>query len=389
MADHLDLRGKAAIVGVAESDLGEVGPGRYAVDLAAQAASRALRDAGLTKNDVDGLFSVVAGRSMSTLDMGEYLGIRPRYTDSTMIGGSAFLSHLHHASLALAAGACDVALILYGSTVRSDSGRGRLGGGQPEEPNYEAPYKPRSPISGYALAAQRHMFQYGTTREHLAEVAVAARAWAALNPVAFKREPLTLKEVLSRPYVSTPFTSLDCCLVTDGGGAVVMVRAERAKDFPRPAAYVLGASEAHWHRWISQMPDLTVTATRESADRAFSMAHITAKDVDVVQLYDAFTINAILFLEDMGFCEKGEGGPFVSGGRIAPGGSLPVNTNGGGLSYCHPGMFGIFTIIEAVRQIRGETGARQQPDVNIAVAHGNGGQLSSQATAVLGSEATL
>jgi acetyl-CoA acetyltransferase len=389
-----DLRGATAVVGVAESDLGEVGPGRTPVDLAAQASIRALEDAGLTKNDVDGLFSVLAGHLMSTLDVGEHLGIRPRYTDSTMIGGSSFVSHLHHAALALSTGACDVALIAYGSTMRSDSavrrgGGGGGGGGGGERPNYERAYGPRGPITGYALAAARHMYEFGTTREQLAEVAVAARQWAQLNPVAFKRDPLTIADVVGRPIISSPFGSLDCCLVTDGGGAAVMVRADRARDLPRPPAYVLGAAEAHHHKWLSQMPDLTTTATKESAARAFAMAGLGPKDVDVVQLYDAFTINPILFLEDMGFCEKGEGGPFVSGGRIAPGGSLPVNTNGGGLSYCHPGMYGIFTIIEAVRQLRGEAGDRQQADVHVAVAHGNGGQLSSQATAVLGDEPTL
>jgi acetyl-CoA acetyltransferase len=383
------LRGATAVVGVAESDLGDVGPGRFALELAVQASLRALGDAGLTTRDVDGLFGVVSGHMMSTLDLGEYLGIHPRYTDSTMIGGSAFVAQLHHAAIALSAGACDVALIAYGSTPRADNAGGRLRVSSPEEPNYERMYKPRNPISGYALAAQRHMYEYGTTREHLAEVAVAARAWAAMNPLAFRRDPLTIEEVLAKPYISTPFTALDCCLVTDGGGAVVMVRSERVDASPKAPVYVLGAGEAHWHRYIAEMRDLTVTATRESADRAFTMAGIRPSDVDVVELYDAFTINPILFLEDMGFCDKGEGGPFVADGRIAPGGSLPVNTNGGGLSFCHPGMYGIFTIIEAVRQIRGEAGLRQVEQVDVAVAHGNGGQLSSQVTAVLGSGATL
>jgi acetyl-CoA acetyltransferase len=383
------LRGATAIVGVAESDLGDVGPGRFALELAAQAGLRALSDAGMSTRDVDGLFGVVAGHLMSTLDLGEYLGIRPRYTDSTMIGGSAFVAQVHHAAVALAGGACDVALIAYGSTPRADSGGGRLRVSAPEEPNYERMYKPRNPISGYALAAQRHMHEFGTTREQLAEVAVAARAWASMNPLAFRRDPLTIEEVLAKPYVSTPFTALDCCLVTDGGGAVVMVRSDRVDASPKAPVYVLGAGEAHWHRYIAEMPDLTVTATKESSDRAFTMAEVRPSDVDVVELYDAFTINPILFLEDMGFCDKGEGGPFVADGRIAPGGSLPVNTNGGGLSFCHPGMYGIFTIIEAVRQIRGEGGVRQLKRADVAVAHGNGGQLSSQVTAVLGSGATL
>ncbi|KAA9375910.1 thiolase [Microbispora cellulosiformans] len=384
-----DLRGATAIVGVAESDLGEVGPDRYAIELAAQAAGAALAEAGLTTRDVDGLFCAIAGRGMAPLDVAEYLGIRPRYTDGTMVGGSSFVSHLHHAALAITSGACDVALIVYGSTARSDSGRGRLATGPPELPTYEAAYRPRMPITGYALAAARHMHQFGTTRTQLAEVAVAARRWARLNPRAFARDPLTVEDVLAARMVSSPLTSLDCCLVTDGGGAVVVTSAARAADLPRPPVYLLGAGEAHWHRAISQMPDLTVTAATESSARAYAMAGVGPGDVDMVQLYDAFTINTILFLEDLGFCAKGEGGDFVSGGRIAPGGDLPVNTNGGGLSYCHPGMYGIFPLIEATRQIRGEAGMRQQPGVTIAVAHGNGGQLSSQVTAVLGGRDSL
>jgi acetyl-CoA acetyltransferase len=384
-----DLRGAVAIVGVAESDLGEVGPGRYAIDLAAQAAAAALADAGLSTRDVDGLFCAIAGRGMAPLDMAEYLGVRPRYTDGTMVGGGSFISHLYHAALAIATDACQTALIVYGSTPRSDSRRGQLPAGPPELPSYEAAYRPRMPVTGYALAAARHMHQYGTTRTQLAEVAVAARRWAMLNPKAFVRDPLTVEGVLASRMVSSPLSVLDCCLVTDGGGSLVVTSAGRARDLPRPPVYLLGAGESHWHRAISQMPDLTVTAATESSARAYEMAQVGPQDVDVVQLYDAFTINTILFLEDLGFCAKGEGGDFVSGGRIAPGGALPVNTNGGGLSYCHPGMYGIFTLIEAARQIRGEAGDRQQRGVTVALAHGNGGQLSSQVTAILGSEQSL
>ncbi|HEY0604254.1 MAG TPA: thiolase family protein, partial [Herpetosiphonaceae bacterium] len=213
--------------------------------------------------------------------------------------------------------------------------------------------------------------------------------WANLNPQAFARGPLTIEDVLSSRMLSDPLTIRDCCLVTDGAGAVIVTSADRARDLRQPPAFLLGAGEAHWHRHISQMPDLTVTAAVDSGARAFAMAGVTPADVDVVELYDAFTINTILFLEDLGFCAKGEGGAFVSGGNIAPGGSLPVNTNGGGLSYCHPGMYGIFALIEAVRQIRGECGDRQQPKVDIALAHGNGGVLSGQVTAILGSGAAL
>jgi acetyl-CoA acetyltransferase len=382
----MSLRGRAAIVGVAESDLGEVGPGLTPLDLIGQATSRALEDAGLEKEDVDALFSASAYYHMPSLSVGEYLGIRPRYSDATSMGGSSFVSHLFHAAAAIDAGLCDVALIAYGSTQRSAGGR--LVSGSEILP-YEAPYKPRYPVSMYALAASRHMHEYGTTREQLAEVAVAAREWAKLNPKAFVREDLSVKDVLDSRMVSSPLSVLDCCLVTDGGGVVLVTSASRARELRKPPVYVLGAGEAHWHRNISQMPDLTVSAAAESGPRAYRMAKIGPEDVDVAMLYDAFTINTVLFLEDLGFCEKGEGGAFVSEGRISPGGELAVNTNGGGLSYNHPGMYGLLLLVEAARQIRGECGERQVADAKVALVHGNGGVLSSQVSTVLGSEMTL
>ena len=382
----MSLRGRAAIVGVAESDLGEVGPGFTPLDLVGQATIRVLDDAGLKKEDVDGLFSASAYYHMPTLSVGEYLGIRPRYSDATSMGGSSFVSHLFHAAAAIEAGLCEVALITYGSTQRSDGGR--LVSGSETLP-YEAPYEPRYPVSMYALAASRHMHQYGTTREQLAGVAVAAREWAKLNPKAFMRDDLSVEDVLNSRMVSSPLSVLDCCLVTDGGGAVVVTGAERARGLAKPPVYLLGAGEAHWHRNISQMPDLTVSAAAESGPRAYEMAKLGPAEVDVAMLYDAFTINTVLFLEDLGFCEKGEGGAFVSGGGTSPGGNLAVNTNGGGLSYNHPGMYGLLLLVEAARQIRGECGERQVDGANVALVHGNGGVLSSQVTALLGSEETL
>ena len=382
----MSTRGKAAIVGVAESDLGEVGPGFTPLDLIGQATGRALADSGLRKEDVDGLFSASVYYQMSTLSVGEYLGIRPRYSDATMMGGSSFVSHLLHATAAIDVGFCEVALITYASTQLSDGGFR----GASDPPNsYETPYVPRYPVSMYALAASRHMHKYGTKREQLAEVAVAAREWAKLNPKAFKRDHLTVEDVLSSRMISSPLSLLDCCLVTDGGGALIVTSAERAKDLRKAPVYLLGAGEAHWHRNISQMPDLTVTAAVDSGRRAYEMTGVGPEDVDMAMLYDAFTINPILFLEDLGFCEKGEGGTFVEGGRIAPGGELPVNTNGGGLSYNHPGMYGLLLVVEAVRQLRGECGERQVEGAEIALAHGNGGVLSSQVTAVLGTQSVL
>ena len=379
------LRGKSAIVGTGHAGFGEA-HGLTAYDVMAQSALAALGDAGLKLSDVDGLFCTMMEDSMPALMAAEYLGIQPRFIDGTMTGGSSFVNYLTSATMALEAGLCDVALIVYGSNQRPASGR-LVTASRP--PAYEAPYNPRYPISAYAMAAARHMHEFGTTREQLADVAVAARAWAQHNPEAFERGPLSRADVLGARMVGDPLTVRDCCLVTDGGGAIVMVRADRARDFPKAPVYVLGSAAESSHRQISQMKDFTVTAARESGARAFAAAGVSPSDIQAVELYDAFTINTILFLEDLGFCAKGEGGAFVEGGRIAPGGVLPVNTNGGGLSCVHPGMYGIFTVIEAARQIRGDAPGIQLRDVDLALAHGNGGVLSSQVTAILGSQNTL
>lgn len=379
-------RGVISIVGAAESDLGRVADGLTSLDLAGQAALRAADDAGIGIHEVDGIFCATSHYAMSGLELAEYLGIRPRYSDSNNLGGASFVSHLLHAIAAIRAGLCTTALIAYGSTQLSDGGKLVTA----SAPNlYESAYRPRYPVSMYALAAARHMHEFGTTREQLASVAVAAREWARLTPGAFSTEPLTIDDVLASRMVSDPLTVADCCLVTDGGGAIIVTTTERARDLRQPLIPVLGVGEAHWHRSISQMPSLTTTAALDSGVRAFAMAGLDVADVDVVELYDAFTINVPLFLEDLGFCAKGEGGAFVSDGRIAPGGTLPVNTNGGGLSYAHPGMYGIFLLVEAVRQLRGGTGARQVAGAEVALVQANGAVLSAQATALLGSAGTL
>jgi acetyl-CoA acetyltransferase len=378
-------RGRTAIVGAATYGIGEA-PGYRSMDLAAKAALAALADAGCRLSDVDALFVCTPDDAFSGLTAAEYLGIRPRFTENNRTGGSAFLSHVVVASLMLDAGYCDTALVMYGSNQRTAAGR--LVTARVPSP-YEAPYKPLTPVSSYALAAARHMHQYGTTREQLAEVAVAARQWANRNPEAFMHGDLTIADCLRSRMVSDPISARDCCLVTDGAAAIVLQRADRAEDHPKAPVYVLGAAAATWHNTIDQMPDLTTTPAVESGVRAFAIAGVTPADVDVVELYDAFTINTVLFLEDLGFCPKGDGGRFVSGGAIAPGGTLPVNTNGGGLSCCHPGMYGLFTIVESCVQLRGEGGQRQVPQAELAVAHANGGTLSSQATVILGTGATI
>lgn len=377
-----------AIVGAAEADEIGVLPHKSALQLHAEAAHNALAHAHLAITDVDALFTTGLD-FMPNLLVAEYLGIQPRYSSSNSIGGSSFVAHVHEAVLALQAGQCSVALITHGETRRSNRKRGvspRLTHDDPWFPDWqwEKPAGVVTPPPAYALAASRHMHEYGTTSEQLAEIAVAARAWASLNPRAHKRDSLTLEDVLASPWVVYPFHQLDCCLVTDAGGAVVLTTTDRARDLGVPVIEILGSGVAQTHQIISQMPDLTTTPAKISGRRAFGEAGIIPADIDVAQLYDSFTYTVLVTLEDLGFCEKGEGGDFVTGQRTAPNGDFPLNTSGGGLSYTHPGMFGMFLLIEAARQLRGECGARQVEDAELAVVNGMGGYLSSAATLVLG-----
>lgn len=378
------LRGVIAISGCATAGIGDAG-GLNDLELASQAVHSAVHDAGLRMEQIDGLMSASLSSSMWVSKLAEHLAITPAFMDSTQIGGASFVGHLLIAAMAIRNGLCKNIVIAYGAAPRGGGGVSATSGARARlDPfPFEEPFQPFNPPTSYALATRRHMHEYGTTRKQLAEVAVAARAWAQLNPEAYRREPLTIDDVLQARVISSPLTVRDCCLVTDGAGAIVVRAADAASDGPTLPIHVLGTAMAHSHRQISCMEDLTRTAAAVSAARARQSAGIELKDIDIVQLYDAFTINPILFLEDMGFCQKGEGGSFVSGGRIAPGGELPVNTNGGGLSCVHPGMYSIFGIIEAVRQLRGDCGKRQVKDARTALVHGNGGVLSAQATTVL------
>ncbi|WP_420391493.1 acetyl-CoA acetyltransferase [Acuticoccus sp.] len=388
----MSLRAKAACVGLATTGVMS-SEGRSEVEMMADAARMALADAGIAMSEVDGVFAATAVHAMASMSLAEHLGIRPRYSDNTNLGGSSFMEHALTAAMALDAGLIDVAVIAYGSAQRSGGGFRSASEPMP----YEAVYKPRMPVTAYALAASRYFYEFGATREHLANVAVAARKWAQLNPEAYMRDPLTVDDVLSARMVSDPLSVRDCCLVTDGAAAIVLTRADRAKDGPRPPVFLLGAAMEHHHRMISAMPDLTRTATADSGPRAFEMAGYGIADMDTVQLYDAFTINPILFLEDLGYCAKGEGKDVVSDGRIEPGGSLALNTNGGGLSAVHPGMYGLFVTIEAIRQVRAAAGSdegHREPGgwvdgVKLSLAHGNGGVLSSQVTTVWGHQDTV
>jgi acetyl-CoA acetyltransferase len=379
------MRAAAAVVGVADaaSPTGELPVWGRALE--AQMIQEALADAGLSLSDVDGVC-----HADSSLDLAEFLGIAPVFTESTYTGGGGYELYLEKASAAIAAGLCEVVVIVYAATPRGDRRRGTGGWYEPPGPRdeFEVPYG-LGLMGSYALAASRHMSQYGTTAEQLAQIAVSTRAWAALNPRARYRDPITVEDVLASPVHCSPLHQLDCCLVTDGAGAVVVTSAQRARDLAKPPVYVLGAASCHSHNMIHAMPDLTVTPGAVSGRRAFAGAGLKPSDVDVLMGYDSFTITALLHLEDLGFCAKGEGGPFVADGRTGPGGSLPMNTNGGGLSYTHPGMYGIFLLVEAVRQLRGECGPRQVTGAEVAVAHGCGQYLSALSTIVFGTEATL
>ena len=386
------LRGAAAIVGAVDAVSPTGALDRPVAKLEVDMIAAALDDAGLALADVDAVIS--NNGMMASLDLAERLGVRGRFTDSTMTGGSSFEVHVEHAAAAIASGLCDVAVIVYAATPRS--GKNPFGGGGPPMGGdlpfmeWDLPYGLGLPASSYSLAARRHMHEYGTTSEQLAAIAVSLREWAAKNPNAYYRTPITIDDVLESPWVAEPLHKLDCCLVTDGAGALVLTSAARARDLRRPPVYVLGAGTAHTHGMsISQMPDLTTTGAAVSGPQAMRMAGITPGDVDVVELYDSFTITALMTLEDLGFCAKGEGGSFVADGRLGPGGALPTNTNGGGLAYTHPGMYGMFILVEAVRQLRGDGDDRQVSGAEIAVANGCGGVLSCTSTIVLGTDATL
>ena len=378
------LRKNVAIVGAAESDFGTV-PDKTVHELHAQAAVRAIEDAGIDRNEIDGLFSCGGTDQLHVLQLSEYLGLHPRYLDSTLVGGSSWETFVEHAVLALQAGRCSAALLVYASTAKSDVARRYRSADaalSPRGPNqYEVPFGPTL-ISKYAMIARRHMYQYGTTSEQLAAIAVAMRKNAGRNPRAVMRDPITVDDVLSSRLIADPLHLLDCCLRTDGGGAVILTTAERARSLRKPPVWVIGMGSAESHLSMAQMEDLTVSPAVRSGAQAFAEAGITPKDVDVLEVYDAFTIMVLLTLEALGFCQPGEGGPFVEDGKLAYDGALPTNTDGGGLSSNHPGMRGLFLLIEATRQLRGES-TGQVPDAKIAVCNATGGFMSHCSTIVL------
>lgn len=389
----MTLSRKAAIVGAAETDgIGRL-PGMSRLALHAQAAKNALADAGLTLADVDGVFSTVAGPN----ELSEYLNIVPRFVDGTGVGGCSYMLFVRHAAMAIAAGYCDVALIVHGESGRSWIDM-EAATGTPASPagQFEAPFGTAGAPTTYSLPVLRHFHEFGTTKLQMSHVPAATREWARLNPRAIMHEAdaFTPAEVEASPVVCYPFNKLDCCLVADGGGALVMVSAERARDMRKKPVYVLGTGEATAHRQVAMMRDFTVADSSVLSGRqAFAEAGVTPADIDHLMLYDAFSFTPMMFLEDLGFVGRGESGPFLAETtrgpdgrtvyRTGPGGPLPMNTNGGGLSYCHTGRYGMFALIESVIQLRGEAGARQVPGLELSLAHGPGRQFAAAGTVIL------
>jgi acetyl-CoA acetyltransferase len=380
-------RRRVAIVGAALSDTGRVDD-KTAWELHYQGASRALADAGLTRDDVDGFASTGVG-SLAPIELCEYLGLRPDWVDGSSVGGSVWEFYVEHAAAAIAEGHVETVVCVYGSTSRADLKRRRrtanVAFGFSGPAQFDNPFG-HSLISNYAMAARRHMYEYGTTIEQLAEIAVSARYNAQFNPDAYYRDPITIEDVQSSRMIAEPFTKLHCCIRSDGGGAIVLTSEERARDLAKRPVFVLGTGEATSHTTMSEWPDFTESPCVRSGKLAFERAGVTPADIDVCQLYDSFTITVLETIEGLGFCKKGEGGGFVEDGKLRLGGALPTNTDGGGLSACHPGMRGMFLLVEAVHQLRGEAEGRQVPDAQLACVNGTGGKFSSTGTVILGVE---
>ena len=381
----MSFAGGIAVVGAFEHPT-RFAPNRTAYQIAAESARGALADAGLTLGDVDGYATSGVG-PMGVLSMCHYLNLQPDWVDSTNIGGSSFVAQVANAGAAIQAGLCTTVLITYGSTAASDRFAVGTGGGMSGDPTdaFVLPYGPTI-VGAYGMVAQRHMHEFGTTAEQLAEVAVTMRNHAALNPRAKYRNRITVEDVLASRMVSSPLHLLDCCLISDGGGALVVTSADRARDLRQKPIPVLGSGQAVRHSGTGHR-DLVDIAARQSGAHAFAQAGLVPKDIDFCMIYDSFTITVLATLENLGFCPMGEGGSFVENGAIGLGGRLPLNPDGGGLSSNHPGMRGIFLVIEAVRQLREEAGDRQVAGARTALCHGTGGWLGvmhSGATLILG-----
>jgi acetyl-CoA acetyltransferase len=376
-----------ALVGAALSDCGRVDT-KSPFELHYQAATRAIARAGLTKADIDGFGSSGMGL-LAPVEVAEYVGLRPTWVDGTGVGGSTWEVMVEHATAAIAQGHVEVVVLVYGSTARADlkarRRRANLSFGARGPMQFDAPFG-HTLIAKYAMTARRHMHEFGTTIQQLAEISVSSRYNASLNPEAYYRDLITIDDVMDAPMIADPLTRLHCCIRSDGGGAVVLTSEERARDLPDRPVWVLGTGEATSHTTMSEWEDFTESPARRSGQLAFERAGVTPEEIDVCQVYDAFTPMVLLSFEALGFCKKGEGGSFVEDGKMRVGGALPTNTDGGGLSSCHPGMRGIFLLVEAVMQLRGEAGDRQVPRARLACVNGTGGWFSSAGTVILGVE---
>ena len=376
--------GSIAIVGAAETtELGRI-PDLAQIQLHADAAINTMNDAGLKPSDIDG----VATAGESPTGIAHYLGITPKWVDGTAVGGCSFMLHVRHAAAAINEGLCETVLITHGESGRSQLGRGRFAPAMASlQGQFEAPYCAMGPPTTFTIPFLRYMKETGTTLEQLASVAVVQREWAGMNPRASFRDPVTVEDVMNARMIAYPFTLLECCLVTDGGGALILTRAERAGDFPQKPVYIIGTGESTETPMISQMEDMTTSrAFRVAGKKAFEEAGISHADVDHLMIYDAFAHLPIYGLEDLGFCERGEAGAFIEARNTAPGGKLPLNTNGGGLSYMHSGMYGMYALQESVRQMRGIAPA-QVDDAQISVCHGVGGMFAASGTVIMSNQA--
>jgi len=373
-----------AVVGAAETTrMGKI-PDQSVIGLHADAALNALADAGLKPSDIDG----VATAGISPVELAYYMGITPTYADGTSVGGCSFMLHVRHAAAAINEGLCNTVLITHGESGRSRVGAGRFGGAASSLPGqFEMPYGPMGPPTMFTIPVLRYLKTRGYTVEDLANVAVIQREWAALNPRASYKDPITVADVLNSDMIAWPFTKLMCCLVTDGGGALILTSAERAKDFPQKPVYILGTGESVETPMVSQMEDFNSSkAFRVSGKKAFTEAGISHADVDHLMIYDAFAHLPLYGLEDLGFCRPGEAAGFINERNTAIGGKLPLNTNGGGLSYMHSGMYGMYALQESVRQLRGIAPA-QVKDAKISVSHGVGGMFAASGTVIFSNEA--
>lgn len=377
----MTINSKAYIVGAYEHPTRKA-PDKTVAQLHAEAARGALEDAGLTLADVDGYFCAGDAPGLGMVNMVDYLGLNVRHVDSSEMGGSSYIAHVSHAAQAIAAGKCNVALITLAGRPRSEGSSGtqarNWGTNLPDQP-FEAPFNPVT-VNLYAMVAQRHMYEFGTTPEQLAWIKVAASHHAQHNPNAMLREVVTVEDVLNSPMISDPLHRLDCCVVSDGGGALIVARPEIAAKLNRPKIKVLGAGE-HVEGLLGGQVDLSWSAARVSGAAAFAEARVTPSDIQYASIYDSFTITVLMQLEDLGFCKKGEGGKFVMDGNLISGvGKLPINTDGGGLCNNHPAnRGGITKVIEAVRQLRGEAHpAVQVKDCRLALAQGTGGYMGSR-----------